>query len=227
MKWSPHMPWKCRARLARHREFHGLLNPELEQRFARDLQLLTLLGRSNCSSTNGPDERANSRTFPSPCNTPDERAQPCTAYHFTRCLLALALALDLVRAGEQRISRAINNDVCQFKRELGASRHLARGRCLYQTAVHRTSSGRHNYVFRLEIGFQACRETVTRLLFVGVYGVDHPDEDSHSCRDGDLLFTLRRRVCGRRRECCGHCCPSPLARIRTCKRHRPHQSRYP
>ena len=41
------MPWKCRARLARHREFHGLLNPELEQRFARDLQLLTLLGRSN------------------------------------------------------------------------------------------------------------------------------------------------------------------------------------
>src|SRR5437762_273355 len=138
MKWSPHMPWKCRARLARHREFHGLLNPELEQRFARDLQLLTLLGRSNCSSTNGPDERANSRTFSSPCNTPDERAQPCTAYHFPRCLLALALALDLVRAGEQRISRAINNDVCQFKRELGTPRHLARRRCLCKTAVDHT-----------------------------------------------------------------------------------------
>src|SRR5437660_481223 len=53
-----------------------LFKTELEQRFARNLQLLALLGSGNGCSTCSADERANAGTSSSPCNTPNERAQP-------------------------------------------------------------------------------------------------------------------------------------------------------
>ena len=72
-------------RLPCNRERHGLLKPELEQRFAWDQQLLAFFGTGDGCSGHRTGSYADGRSRSSPRNTADERAQPCTADDFLCC----------------------------------------------------------------------------------------------------------------------------------------------
>jgi len=63
-----------RVRLTHNGERRGLLKSELEQRLARDLQLLALLGSRNRSATGGTCQNANGSSRSSSRNPSDERA---------------------------------------------------------------------------------------------------------------------------------------------------------
>jgi hypothetical protein len=84
------------------------------------------------------------------------------------------------------MTMSVNSSVTGSSNILPADDACADGRKLYCPVSA-------NFVSGLEVGFQAGRETVTRLLPAAVYGVDHPDEDSRSAGTVILLYLLRRQ----------------------------------
>ena len=90
---------KSSFRLPSDRQFHRLCEPELEQRFAGNRELLPLLGSGDGGSSASTGEHANPSSLSSSCNPADERTQSRATDNLSRCLRAFSASFDLIGTG--------------------------------------------------------------------------------------------------------------------------------
>ena len=111
-----------------NRQRYRLCQAELQQGSTWNWQLFALFGRSDRRSTRCTSGGSNACAPSATGQAADQGAETCATYDFLRGASAFALAL--VRAGQQKIRRAVDHDVAQLQCQIGAPLQSSRRRSL-------------------------------------------------------------------------------------------------
>src|ERR1700722_4965693 len=145
-----------------------LLEAELEERFARDFDLLAARKDLHAGACRGTRASTN-RCTPS---TAGNRADDCTerraAANFFGGVAAAALAFQRVVAAYDGIILAVDNHARQLELQLRTAREATGALRIREAAVDVRALSRDERTVYVEIGFEACMKNVAYVICFGI-----------------------------------------------------------